>query len=156
VLPDVEYQSGLERLVNDANQSEQQVRRIAALEAERDALKAKYEKLDHDTTAIQTAYGFRHSSDESTFEEYCDNLSTLPEAIQHEWSNQDALRKERDDARRNEDYHYAQASKYSRYAECLQNALRKIEAVQYEGYGAGDDWKSIREIINAIPHIDEV
>ncbi len=63
---------------------------------------------------------------------------------------------ERDEARRNEDCHYAQANKYSRYAECLQDALRKIEAVQYEGYGAGDDWKVIREIIGKIPHIDEV
>lgn len=66
------------------------------------------------------------------------------------------LNEERDAARRNEDYHYAQSCKYSRYIECLQATLRKIEAVQYEGYGAGDDWKVVREIIGEIPHIDEM
>lgn len=54
------------------------------------------------------------------------------------------------------EFQYQQAVKYSRYAEALRDALHKIEAVQHEGYGAGDSWKAIREIINRVPHIDNV
>lgn len=45
------------------------------------------------------------------------------------------------------DYQYDQACKYSAYAEMLETALDKIEAVQQEGYECGDGWKVIREII---------
>jgi hypothetical protein len=47
------------------------------------------------------------------------------------------------------EYQYERACEYSRRAEKAEDALRKIEQVQYEGYGAGDSWKVIREIIDA-------
>lgn len=58
------------------------------------------------------------------------------------------LQEENDRLTKQRDYQYAQACKYSRYADTLENALAAIDKLQDECLDAGDLWKCLREIIS--------